>query len=110
CHDCGVLHRIEPTCRVAFDDALEESEDFASFAAAHATHYTARLVRQGDETVCDRPLWDPMGALTFQATDGEQHYIVRARRRSIEEPRTYRFAPGELEPRNSQAVVDDGDL
>ena len=110
CHDCGVLHPVEPTGPTRSDDAAQDSEDFAAFAASHASHHTARLVRQGEDTASDRPLWDPMGTLTFQATDGEQHYIVIGRRESIEEPRTYRFAPGELEARNSEVEVDDRDL
>jgi hypothetical protein len=107
CHDCGVLHPIEPP-----PPSLDEtaSDDYAAFAADHVTHHTTRLVRQGDETASDQPLWDPMGTLAFQATDGEQHYVVIGRRESIAEPRTYRFAPGELETRNSEVLLDDRDL
>ena len=110
CHDCGVLHPVDATAPTRFDEAPTASEDYASFAARHATHHTARLIRQAGETASDRPLWDPMATLTFQATDGEQHYIVTAHRESIEDPRAYRFAPGELETKSSEVGVDDRDL
>lgn len=110
CHDCGVLHPAGPTDPIRPGDAMDVDEDFASFAADHASHHTARLVRQGETTAADRPLWDPMQTLAFQATDGEQHYIVIGRRESIDEPRTYRFTPGELEARNTEVLLDDRDL
>jgi hypothetical protein len=110
CHDCGVLHPVEAAGLSGLIDPTAASEDYAAFAADHATHHTARFIRQGDDTTSDRPLWDPLGTRTFQATDGEQHYVVIAHRESIEEPRTYRFVPGELETRNSEVRVDDCDL
>jgi hypothetical protein len=109
CQDCGVLQPVvllEP----AQQDRATDSSENDGFIAGHATHYTTLLVRQTPETASDRPLWDPLATLTFQATDGEQPYIVTARRESIEEPRVYHFMPGILEARNSEVVVDDRDL
>lgn len=110
CHDCGVLHPVEPTGPTALGEAAPENEDYVAFVTEHASHRTGHLIRQDDETISEQPLWDPMGTLAFAATDGEQSYIVIARRESIEEPRTYRFTPGSLESQNSEVLVDDSDL
>jgi hypothetical protein len=110
CHDCGVLHPVEPIRPAWFDDVTQASADYASFVADHAAHRTAWLVRQDGDTASNQPFWDPMATLTFQATDGREHYIVTARRESIDDPRAYRFARGELETRSSEVVVDDHDL
>ena len=110
CHDCGVLHPVELTGLAGCGDIAPDSEDYVVFVAAHATHRTGHLIRKDGETVSEQPLWDPMGTVAFAATDGEQAYIVVARRESIEEPRTYRFTPGTLEGRNSEVLVDDSDL
>jgi hypothetical protein len=110
CHDCGVLYPVALDAPAHSEENPQGDDDFASFLANHASHHTARLVRQGEDTASDRPLWDPMGTLAFQATDGEQHYVVTACRQSIEDPRSYHFSPGELEARNSEVAVDDRDL
>jgi len=110
CHDCGVLLPVEPTEAAEQAGAAPEDNDYLTFVAVHATHRTGHLLRQGEETLSDQPLWDPMGTLAFPATDGEQPYVVIARRESIEEARTYRFTSGILECRNSEVLVDDSDL
>jgi len=107
CHDCGVLYPVELTGLTA---PPAEDEEYLAFVSEHAAHRTAHLSRQDEETVSEQPLWDPMGTLIFVATDGDQPYIVVARRESIEEPRTYRFTPGTLEHRNSEVLVEDSDL
>ncbi len=109
CQDCGVLHPVVLLDPAQQDRPTDPSEN-DGFIAGHVAHHTTLLVRQTPETASDRPLWDPLATLTFQATDGEQPYIVTARRESIEEPRVYHFTPGTLEARNSEVVVDDRDL
>jgi hypothetical protein len=110
CYDCGVLRPIAPPYANGVDSAAMDGDDSPAFAAEHATHRTGQLVRHGDDTASDRPLWDPMHTVSFQVTDGEHGYVVIGSRESIDEPRTYRFSPGSLEARNSEVLVDDRDL
>ena len=109
CHDCGVLQPVAPVPS-SWEDPTAATDDYAVFAAGHARHRTGWLERDGADTASDRPLWDPLATLTFQATDGRQHYVVTASRESIDTARTYRFVPGILEIRTTEVAVHDGDL
>jgi hypothetical protein len=109
CHDCNVLLPVlAASSQLPVDD--EAADAYATFAADHAAHYTALLRRHGGECIADHPLWDPMARITFEATDGNQLYIVTAARVSIEEPRVYHFMRGALQVQHAEVDIDDGDL
>lgn len=107
CRDCGELHPILDTGAIFLDDADSQGVDlYKEFLARHHTHQIASLWRSGSECRADRPLWDPMATLTFEVTDGDRSYVVTATRRSIEQERVYRFAPGMLEVGSSEVQID----
>jgi hypothetical protein len=110
CYDCGVLHPVALEAPAVMEDTPTAHDDATAFAADHVTHRTSHLFRYGDDAASDRPLWDPLGTLVFQATDGEQLYVVVGRRESIADPRTYRFTQGTIQTTNSEVLLDDGDL
>lgn len=111
CRDCHVLHRVLSDLPPAWDEAAEESVDAQThFLALHAAHRLAQFRPCGSESQSDRPLWDPMATICFEITDGERTYVATASRRSIDDPREYRFFPGALEACNAEVTVDDTDL
>lgn len=111
CHDCGVLQPVVRCPLDARDDAdVARLEAYTEFIAAHAGHRLAPLRRHGTELCADHPVWDPAATLTFEATDGEATYLVRASRPSIEAARVYRFAPGRLVLDHAEVRVDAPDL
>jgi hypothetical protein len=111
CRDCAVLHPAVCATTNPPDDATSERlVAFGQFVGEHQAHQLAWFRRHGDEAVSDHPLWDPMAAITFEATDGEEHYIVVSSRTSIDAPRTYRFEPGALQLTSAKVLVHDDDL
>jgi hypothetical protein len=109
CHDCNVLLPVF-AAGGEFPADDEAADAYTAFASDHATHYTTLLRRNGGECIADHPLWDPMARISFEATDGNQVYIVTAARVSIEEPRTYHFMRGALQVQHAEVDIDDGDL
>ena len=110
CRDCGELHPV-PDAPVTFLDDAGGVDPYKEFLARHRTHHIAGFRRSGAECRTDRPLWDPMARLTFEVTDGDRSYVVSATRRSIEDERVYRFAPGVLDKvENSEVQIDSRDL
>jgi hypothetical protein len=109
CCDCGILHPVVECAAYAAaeDDATQE---LSNFIAQHGAHRITHVERQDAEAVSDRPLWDPMATVIFPVTDGTQVYIVRGGRRSIDEPREYRFSVGVWDLHASEVTVDDSDL
>ncbi len=111
CRDCHVLHRVVSDLPPAWDEGTDEAvEAQRHFVASHAAHRLARFRPCGSESHSDRPLWDPMATISFEITDGERTYVATASRRSIEDPREYRFFAGALEVCNTEVTVDDTDL
>jgi len=111
CRYCSVLHpAVCATSNTPDDVTSELLVAFAQFIGEHQAHQLAWFRRHGVEAAYDHPLWDPMAAITFEVTDGEQTYFVVSSRSSIEEPRTYRFAPGALQLASAKVLTDDHDL
>jgi len=111
CHDCGVLHPVAGRpVQLADDLDAETMDEYDTFVTAHAGHHTTRLRRHGFESRSDRPFWDPLATVMFEATDGQRTYVVSASRLSIDEPRLYRFMPGTLQVTASEVDVETADI
>jgi hypothetical protein len=111
CRDCQVLQPIAVAGEARSDEATAAAgEAYDEFINDHIFHRITRFRRHGPEMQCNRPVWDPMAAITFEVTDGRATYVVNAGRRSIDEPRVYRFAPGVLRVQNTHVDIDDYDL
>ena len=111
CRDCHVLHRVVTDLPPAWDEAAQEVlEEQNDFVASHSAHRLARFRPCSSERLSDRPLWDPMATISFEITDGERMYVATGSRRSVDDPRVYRFAPGALKVSHTEITIDDVDL
>lgn len=108
CRDCGLLQPV--TAATGGDAAAALFEAYHEFLGEHDGHEITWLTRVGCEVGCDRPLWDPMGTVTFTVTDGEHNYLATGTRTALDEPRLYRFAPGALSATATEILIDDRDL
>ena len=111
CRDCGELYPLLSPSAATFAETDADGEDtFRAFLARHRNHHISCLWRGDAEVQADRPFWDPMATLTFEVTDGDRSYVVRAARESIEDERVYQFLPGTLEVGNTEVQIDAHDL
>jgi hypothetical protein len=102
CCVCDAIHHVSP-----FDKApvyawlghqLEEraTDDWRAFMERHAGHRLEPLKACGETFFpCGSPL-DPMGVAYVEVTNGHDRYLVRRRRRSIQEPLSYELISGRL--------------
>jgi len=111
CRLCGVAvvlpaSETQRTTTADIDDDL-----VADFLAAHSGHQVTHLHRADDShIVASGPLWDPMTTVSLQVTDNRNCFVLTSERRSIEEPRRYRFQPGSLAPLPPLVNIDSRDL
>jgi hypothetical protein len=111
CRDCAVVHPVAQPSHAWPDEAMDVAfEAYGEFICAHLTHHIDELRRSGSEAQADRPLWDPMAVISFEATDGIESYVVTSSRESIDGPRIYRFGLGRLAVKSSAVDIDDDDL
>ncbi len=111
CRECGLLQPLASTDGTMVDDAAAALQEAChDFLDEHGGHELTWLARVDCESSYDRPLWDPMGTVTFTVTDGERTYLATGTRTALEEPRLYHFTPGSLSASGSAIVVDDRHL
>jgi len=111
CRDCGELYPLLGQHTASLDETDTDSGDtFRAFLSRHRSHHITCLWRGDAEIQADRPFWDPMATLTFEVTDGDRSYVVRAARESIEDDRVYQFLPGTLQVGNAEVQIDAHDL
>ncbi len=111
CRDCQALHPVAVDPPMYDDEVTQDAVDAQrQFIAQHTAHRLTALRRHGIESRADRPLWDPLATIIFEVTDGQRIYVATGMRRSIDEPRLYRFTPGSLELRSTEITIDGDDL
>lgn len=111
CHDCGVMHPVAQRATDPHDEADESAvESYSEFVATHRMHRTGPVRRAGEDTLMDRPAWDPMVTLHFEVTDGERPYVAIAHRDTLDAPRVYRFTPGRIGVCHARVAIADDDV
>ena len=102
CYKCDALHRVTP-----FDNApiyvfrgneLEEqtADDWRLFMEQHAGHRLEPLSGTGEKWYPSGPRSDPMSVAYIGVTNGEEQFVVRGERKSIQEPLRYELLRGRL--------------
>jgi hypothetical protein len=102
CCRCDALHRVTP-----FDNApvyvfrgneLEEqtTDDWRLFMEQHAGHRLEPLRGTGEKWFPSGSLWDPMSVAYIEVTNGDEQFVVRGERKTVEEPLRYELLRGRL--------------
>lgn len=118
CTDCNRLLLLGPHNRAPsyrFQGAeLEPIElhcdDEAAFREAHAGHNTDTLSVVPGSFVSTGSWGDPMRESYFEATAGDQVFVVRRWRTHLDRPVTYEVVPGALDVRTVSIEVQKSDL
>jgi len=105
CRRCGVLAPLAPSAPwPATDDDFAE---LGAFRAAHNAH-TIEIANRVDEPArTDRPAWDPLASRWFQVLVDGELLMVHSGRASIDEPRCYALAAGDVPSTASRVDVDE---
>ena len=109
CTDCSVVHRVTHSDRALayLDDGTARAvDDFHRFLSAHLDHRFRLLHRSSDAEMLSHARWDPMCRVAWEATDGEQDFVVTLGRSDLEGPRQYMIFPGRLLLESETVEVD----
>jgi hypothetical protein len=107
CQSCQILYPLELT-EAAFPDPEREAcaDDLGEFRREHRGHELEVVRRLPAASTYDRPAWDPMATEWFQVTSGNEAFLVRSWRNSIEEPRQRQLQPGSIPAEHSSVEID----
>lgn len=102
CCVCDAIHHVS-----AFDKApayvfvrdeveAQATDDWRLFMAQHAGHRLEPLKASGEKLFPDGSPLDPMSVAYLEVTNGQDRYVVRRARKSIQEPMSYELIRGRL--------------
>ena len=74
----------------------QATDDWRLFMAQHAGHRLEPLQASGEKLFPDGSFMDPMSVGYIEVTNGQNRYVVRRARKSIQEPMSYELIRGHL--------------
>lgn len=102
CRRCGDVHHVTrfdqaPLYhRDAHGVAEIPADDRRAFLDRHAGHRIEELTAVSEAKVRNDRVNDPMTTRSVEVSNGETLFVVRASRKNIAEPLTYRLVPTQL--------------
>jgi hypothetical protein len=102
CCVCSAIHHVTPFDKAPIyarlENTLEEraADDWRAFMERHAGHRLEPLKASGETLFPYGSPRDPMSVAYVEVTNGHDRYLVRRRRRSIQEPMSYELISGRL--------------
>jgi hypothetical protein len=102
CCVCDAVHHVSPFDKaptyVLVGGAVEAqtTDDWRLFMAQHAGHRLEPLQASGKRLLPEGSPIDPMGVGYIEVTNGQDRYVVRRARKSIQEPMSYELVRGRL--------------
>jgi hypothetical protein len=106
CPTCGEVRSLSANNAApsyAFDgDEWEEivadsEQDSTAFLQDHYHHALRLLEKKADRFHADRPVWDPFRIAYEAVTDGDETFLLKSWRTTLDEPRQYGLLRGSLE-------------
>ncbi len=73
-----------------------ERDDFQEFLGSHRDHRLEELKICEDSFVCERPYTEPVKESYFKATNGQEEFVIKKFRESIDEPMRYQLIHGDF--------------
>jgi hypothetical protein len=116
CCVCDAVHHVSP-----FDKAptyihvggqveAQATDDWRLFMARHAGHRLEPLQASGEKLFPDGSSIDPMSVGYIEVTNGQDRYVVRRARKSIQEPMSYELIRGRMANIGLTVEVQDSEI
>lgn len=102
CRHCDEVHRVSPFDRaptyalIAGDAREMPADDWRDFMDRHAGHKLEPLRGMGERHLAGQAALDPMSVGYIEVTNGQETFLLRSSRASIEEPLRYRLIRGRM--------------
>ena len=102
CCVCDAIHQVSafdkaPIYIFVCDEVKTQATDgWRLFMAQHAGHRLEPVKASGEKLLSDGSPPDQMSVVYFEVTNGQERYVVRRQRKSIQEPVSYELIRGRL--------------
>jgi hypothetical protein len=102
CCRCNAIHRVSrfdnAPLYVLAGNGMEEhaTDDWRAFMDRHAGHRLEPLNETGEKFFPSGSSFDPMSVGYFEVTNGQERFVLRRARASIQEPLSYELVRGRL--------------
>ena len=116
CCVCDAVHHVSPFDKaptyVLVGDAVEAqaTDDWRLFMAEHAGHRLEPLQASGVKLFPEGSSMDPMSVGYIEVTNGQDRYVVRRARKSIQEPVSYELIHARLANVSLTVEVQDKEI
>jgi len=77
--------------------SAEDLENQKDFFRCHAEHPIEELLVDPDTYVSDKPCYEPKKVSYFEASNGQQRFLVRRAKDGLDRPAFYQLIPGKLQ-------------
>jgi len=116
CRVCNEVHHVTPFDRSPMyvsqprGDRVVPMDDWREFMQRHAGHKLEALRAFGERQVQDRPSMDPMKERYIDVTNGQECFVIRSFRTSIEEPLDFELLTGRLKITRVSVEIQENEI
>ena len=118
CIDCDLVICFTPYDTVPEYEFNRDEEDFveiysndrAYLISRHAKHSVEELIINRDSMVGNRPYIDPMKESYTEATNGNENFVIRKWRESVNSPCSYQLIHGRIKLKNEKAEIQEKEI
>ncbi len=116
CCVCGAIHHVSPFDRaptyiyVGGQLEVQAIDDWRLFMAQHAGHRLEPLQATGQKVFPNGSYIDPMSVGYIEVTNGQERYVVRRARKSVQEPMGYELIHGRVTNVGLTVEVQDSEI
>ena len=110
CSELGLLSPVDQSPEYDNDQgewSVTERDDKAAFLERHQGHRLEELQIIEDSAISHEDYGEPVGASYFEATNGQERFVVKRFRKSVSDPQGYELIPGKLHRTLVELHVDE---
>jgi hypothetical protein len=90
--------------------STEDLENQEEFFRVHRGHSIEELFVDPDTYISDKPAYEPKKVSYFEATNGQQRFLVRRTKEGLNRPAFYQLIPGKLKVSNVSLKIQEDAL
>jgi hypothetical protein len=87
--------------------SAEDLENQKDFFRCHQEHPIEELLVDPDTYVSDKPSYEPKKVSYFEASNGQQRFLVRRAKEGLDRPAFYQLIPGKLQVSNVSLKIQE---
>jgi len=100
----------EPSSLPGVEWSSEDLQEQKEFFSHHYGHPLEELSVDPETYVSDKPSFEPMKVAYFEATNGEEKFLIRRLRERLDRPASYELIPGRIQVSEVSLEIQEKDL